>query len=98
MITFATVPLIRSDAAMIAKLLVFWHRKTGPPPDQMSLCRRRAFTRRSIGTGSRYRFKTIHAEPIPDNCKDLGADREPRTNAILTYMAWAAPAFAVSPR
>jgi hypothetical protein len=57
MITFATVPLIRSDAAMIAKLLVFWHRKTGPPPDQMSLCRRRAFTRRSIGAGSRYRFK-----------------------------------------
>jgi hypothetical protein len=43
---------------MFAKLLDFWHRKTGPPPDQMSL----AVAALLLVEASRYRFKTIHAE------------------------------------
>jgi hypothetical protein len=68
---------------MFGKLLHLFWPQPGPPPDRVSLAvaallRTEAAAQEAAGIDLR------PSRRIPDNSKDLGADRTPRTRASLT--------------
>jgi hypothetical protein len=68
---------------MFAKLFRFWRREPEPPPDQMSLAVAALLLVEASAREAGIDLRPSTRKPIPDNSKDLGADREPRTNAIF---------------
>jgi hypothetical protein len=67
---------------MTKLLLDFWRRKMGPPPDRASLAVAALLRIEASAQEAGIDLRPAPARKIPNNAKDLGADRTPRTRPV----------------
>jgi hypothetical protein len=68
---------------MFDKLFHWFWPQPEPAPNQLSLAVAALLRTEASAQEAGIDLRPSTREPIPDNSKDLGADREPRTNAIF---------------